>query len=82
MTEQREAQFARDVALREGVAADHPVVQMAVVLLGTIARKSSMAYFSEGNTRPYAELLMENISAASQLFSQPLQEPIPAEGQP
>ncbi|MDR7161195.1 TetR family transcriptional regulator [Arthrobacter sp. BE255] len=82
VTEQREAQFARDVALREGVAADHPVVQMAVVLLGTIARKSSMAYFSEGNTRPYAELLMENISAASQLFSQPLPEPVPAEGHP
>ena len=82
VTEQREAQFARDVALREGVAADHPVVQMAVVLLGTIARKSSMAYFSEGNTRPYAELLMENISAASQLFSQPLQDSVPAEGHP
>jgi AcrR family transcriptional regulator len=82
VTEQREAQFASDVALREGVAADHPVVQMAVALLGTIARKSSMAYFSEGNTRPYAELLMENISAASQLFSQPLQEPVPAEGHP
>ena len=80
VTEQREAQFARDVALREGVAADHPVVQMAVVLLGTIARKSSMAYFSEGNNRPYAELLLENISAASQLFSQSLQEPVPAKG--
>ena len=71
VTEQREAQFARDVARREGVPADHPVVQMAVVLLGTIARKSSMAYFSDGNTRPYQELLMENISAASLLFSQP-----------
>ncbi|GGI85418.1 hypothetical protein GCM10007175_23180 [Pseudarthrobacter scleromae] len=80
VTEQREAQFARDVALREGVAPDHPVVQMAVVLLGTIARKSSMAYFSEGNTRPYAELLMENISAASELFSQPFELPVPAEG--
>lgn len=82
VTEQREAQFARDVALREGVSADHPVVQMAVVLLGTIARKSSMAYFSEGNCRPYADLLMENISAASQLFSQKFELPAPAEGQP
>lgn len=71
VTEQREAQFARDVARREGVAPDHPVVQMAVVLLGTIARKSSMAYFSDGNTRSYPELLLENISAASLLFSQP-----------
>ena len=71
VTEQREAQFARDVARREGVAPDHPVVQMAVVLLSTIARKSSMAYFSDGNTRSYPDLLLENISAASVLFSQP-----------
>ncbi|WP_285244835.1 TetR/AcrR family transcriptional regulator [Pseudarthrobacter sp. fls2-241-R2A-127] len=83
VTEQREAQFARDVARREGVTADHPVVQMAVVLLSTIARKSSMAYFSEGNTRSYPELLLENISAASVLFSQPLDIPdtTAAEGQ-
>jgi AcrR family transcriptional regulator len=79
-TGEREAQFALDVARREGVARDHPVVQMAVVLLGTIARKSSTTYFSDGNTRPYAELLMENISAASQLFSQPYDRPEPAEG--
>jgi AcrR family transcriptional regulator len=72
VTEQREAQFARDVARREGVTPDHPVVQMAVVLLSTIARKSSMAYFSDGNTRSYRDLLLENISAASLLFSQPL----------
>jgi hypothetical protein len=83
VTEQREAQFAKDVARREGVAPDHPVVQMAVVLLSTIARKSSMAYFSDGNTRPYRELLMENISAASLLFSQPFDVPdtTAAEGQ-
>lgn len=83
VTEQREAQFARDVARREGVAADHPVVQMAVVLLSTIARKSSMAYFSDGNTRSYPDLLLENISAASVLFSQPFNTPdtTAAEGQ-
>ncbi|WP_457949047.1 TetR/AcrR family transcriptional regulator [Pseudarthrobacter sp. alpha12b] len=75
VTEQREAQFARDVARREGVAADHPVVQMAVVLLSTIARKSSMAYFSDGNTRSYPDRLLENISAASVLFSQPFDIP-------
>lgn len=75
VTEQREAQFARDVARREGVAPDHPVVQMAVVLLSTIARKSSMAYFSDGNTRSYPDLLLENISAASVLFSQPFDLP-------
>ena len=84
VTERREAQFARDVARREGVATDHPVVQMAVTLLSTIARKSSMAYFADGNTRPYKELLLENISAASLLFSQPFEQPetTAAEGQP
>lgn len=84
VTEQREAQFARDVARREGVEPDHPVVQMAVVLLSTIARKSSMAYFSDGNTRSYPDLLLENISAASLLFSQPFDMPdiTAAEGQP
>ncbi|TDT78830.1 TetR family transcriptional regulator [Arthrobacter sp. AG258] len=83
VTEHREAQFAKDVARREGVAPDHPVVQMAVVLLSTIARKSSMAYFSDGNTRPYRDLLLENISAASLLFSQPFDIPdtTAAEGQ-
>jgi AcrR family transcriptional regulator len=81
-TELREAQFAHDVARREGVAPDHPVVQMGVVLLGTIARKSSMAYFSDGNTRPYAELLIENITAASQLFSQHFEIPETIEGRP
>ncbi|HEY1157867.1 MAG TPA: TetR family transcriptional regulator [Arthrobacter sp.] len=84
VTEQREAQVARDVARREGVAPDHPVVQMAVVLLSTIARKSSMAYFADGNTRSYRDLLLENLSAASLLFSQPIDisDPISAKGQP
>ena len=83
VTEQREAQFARDVARREGLTPDHPAVQMAVVLLSTIARKSSMAYFADGNTRSYRDLLLENLSAASLLFSQPfdIPDPISAKGQ-
>ena len=79
-TGEREAEFARVLAAREGVRPDHPVVRMAVVLLGNIARTSSMAYFSEGNTRPYQELLLENIAAARQLFSQHFDEPVTAEG--
>jgi hypothetical protein len=81
-TEEREAEFARVLAIREGVEPGHPVVQMAVVLLGNIARKSSMAYFSDGNTRTYQELLLMNVSAARQLFSLPFEEPVPAEGRP
>jgi AcrR family transcriptional regulator len=81
-TEEREGEFARVLARREGVDPQHPVIQMAVVLLGTIARKSSMVYFSDGNTRSYQELFLENISAARQLFSQNFEKPLPAEGQP
>ena len=70
-TEEREADFARLLAAREGVAADHPVVRMAVVLLGNVARKTSADYFSEGNARPYKDMLLENIAAARTLFSLP-----------
>jgi AcrR family transcriptional regulator len=81
-TEEREAHFARVLAAREGVAPDHPVVRMAVVAMGSIARHTSMAYFSEGNDRSYQDLLLQNISAARLLFSQPLNLPEPhsAEG--
>jgi AcrR family transcriptional regulator len=71
-SEQREADFSRMLAARENVAPDHPVVRMAVLLLGSIARKTSAAYFSEGNTRPYRDMLLENVAAARTLFSQPL----------
>lgn len=71
-SEEREAQFARMLAAREGVATDHPVVRMAVVLMSNIARKTSAEYFSEGNSRPYKELLLENVEAARTLFSLPL----------
>lgn len=81
-TEKREGEFARILARREGVDPQDPVIQMAVVLLGTIARKSSLTYFSPDNTRPYQELFLENISAARRLFSQNLARPVPAEGQP
>ena len=44
---------------------------MAVLLLGDIARKTSAAYFSDTNTRPYRDMLLENVAAARTLFSQP-----------
>lgn len=71
-SEEREAQFARMLAAREGVATDHPVVRMAVVLMSNIARRTSAEYFSEDNSRPYKELLLENVEAARTLFSLPL----------
>ena len=71
-SEEREAEFARMLAARENVAPDHPVVRMAVLLLGSIARRTSAVYFSEGNTRPYRDMLLENAGAARTLFSQSL----------
>jgi AcrR family transcriptional regulator len=80
-SEEREAEFARMLGAREGVPDDHPVVRMAVTLLGTVARRTSAAYFSAGNTRPYRDMLLENVEAARALFSLPLNLPSkPAEG--
>ena len=80
-SEEREAEFARMLAAREGVPDHHPVVRMAVTLLGTVARRTSAAYFSAGNTRPYRDMLLENVEAARTLFSLPLDFPSkPAEG--
>lgn len=77
-SEQREAEFARMLAARENVPPHHPVVRMAVLLLGSIARKTSAAYFSESNTRSYRDMLLENVAAARTLFSQPLDIAPPA----
>ena len=71
-SEQRDAEFARILAARENVAPDHPAVRMAVLLMGAIARKPGAAYFSDANTRPYRDMLLENVAAAQALFSQPL----------
>lgn len=71
-SEQRDSEFERLVAAREQVPPDHPVVRMAVLLLGDIARKTSAVYFSDTNTRPYRDMLLENVAAARTLFSQPL----------
>jgi AcrR family transcriptional regulator len=74
-SEERESQFAQMLATREGVRPDHPVVRMAVTLLGSIGRKTSASYFSAGNTRRYRDLLLENVTAARTLFSLPLDLP-------
>lgn len=53
------------------MAPEHPVVRTAVLLLGTVARKTSAVYFSEGNTCPDKDMLLENVAAARTLFCQP-----------
>src|SRR5215207_781817 len=80
-SEERGADFGRLIAEREGVEPDHPVVTMAVLLLGSVARKTSADYFSEGNTRPYRQMFLENISSARFLFSQSFDLPAPTHGE-
>ncbi len=51
-TDERERQFAGVLARREGVSPDHPVVQMAVVLLANIARKTQHDFLLRGQHAP------------------------------
>ena len=62
-TEEREADFAR-VCSRPGKAYPRTIPWSAWPLccMGNIARQASADYFSEGNTRPYRDLLLENIA--------------------
>ena len=72
-SQERDAHFVRLVSEREGLPPDHPLVQMTVMLFGALARKTSSAYFAEGNKRSYRELLLENVRAAQTLLAQPLE---------
>jgi AcrR family transcriptional regulator len=74
-SESREADFAALVATREGVSPDHPVVQMATLAFGAISRKSGAQYFTAGNTADYHQVLLGNIHAAVELFSQAFTDP-------
>ena len=74
-TEDREAEFIRLIAAREGIPPDHPVAVMATVIMGAIARKTSSAYFSSTNTLSYHRLLLANVNAAREHFSQPFTSP-------
>jgi hypothetical protein len=70
--EVRERQFAELIAAREGLPADHPEIIMAAAVFGAVTKKTSQQFFSEENTRPYRELLDQNLKAARALFAQPL----------
>jgi AcrR family transcriptional regulator len=74
-SEGREADFAALIAEREGIPPDHPVAVTATAIMGSIARRTSSKYFSTTNTRSYHELLLANINAARELFSQQFTSP-------
>ncbi|MFE4196298.1 TetR/AcrR family transcriptional regulator [Paenarthrobacter sp. NPDC056912] len=76
--EARERQFAELVAAREGLVPDHPEIIVATVAFGAVSKTTAQQFFSEDNTRPYRELLTQNLVAAQKLFSQPL-DTTPAE---
>lgn len=72
LSAERDATFRTLLGEREGVPADHPVVVMAVSAVGSMAHHAHQAYFSETNTRPFPEILLEDAHALQALFSQHL----------
>lgn len=70
--EARERQFMELIAAREGLSPGHPEIIMASAVFGAVSKKTSHQFFSEDNTRPYRELLDQNLAAARKLLSQPL----------
>jgi AcrR family transcriptional regulator len=57
------------VARREGLRADDPLAQTAVVLFGGLVRQSAEAFFSPGNTEPFDRLLRRHLTAAQAIFA-------------
>lgn len=70
--EAKEHQFTELIAAREGLSPDHPEIVMAAAVFGAVSKKTAQQFFSQDNTRPYRELLDQNLAAARKLFSQPL----------
>jgi AcrR family transcriptional regulator len=71
---EREAMSRQLVAEREGVPADHPVVVMAVTMIGAMAHHAHETYLSPTNTRAFREILLEDAQALKTLFAQNLPE--------
>ncbi|MGP0222710.1 TetR/AcrR family transcriptional regulator [Paenarthrobacter sp. NCHU4564] len=70
--EAKEQQFTELIAAREGLSPDHPEIVMAAAVFGAVSKKTAQQFFSQDNTRPYRELLDQNLAAARNLFSQSL----------
>lgn len=70
--EARERQFAELIAGREGLSPEHPEIAMSAAVFGAVSKKTAQQFFSEDNTRPYRELLGQNLAAAQKLLAQPL----------
>ncbi|WP_255767844.1 TetR family transcriptional regulator [Pseudarthrobacter sulfonivorans] len=69
---ERAAASRQIVAQREGVAPDHPVVVMAVTMIGAIANHAHETYFSPSNTRDFRDILLEDAHALKTLLAQNL----------
>lgn len=69
---EREAASRQLIAQREGVQADHPVVVMAVSMIGAVAHHAHESYFSASNTRAFRDILLEDAQALKTLFAQNL----------
>jgi AcrR family transcriptional regulator len=66
---EQERRLTELVARREGLRADDPVAQTAVVLFGGLVRRSAETFFSPGNTEPFDRLLRRHLTAAQTIFA-------------
>ncbi|MGO4383743.1 TetR/AcrR family transcriptional regulator [Specibacter sp. RAF43] len=66
--ETREREFAGVIAQREDLPPDHEMTLVAASVFGTLSRRASQAFFAEGNTLTYRDILAGNLRAAQQIF--------------
>ncbi|WP_159085099.1 TetR/AcrR family transcriptional regulator [Planctomonas deserti] len=66
---EQERRLTELVARREGLPADDPLAQTAVVLIGGLVRRSAETFFTPGNAEPFDVLLRRHLAAAQAIFA-------------
>jgi AcrR family transcriptional regulator len=66
---EQERRLTELVARREGLPADGPLAQTAVVLIGGLVRRSAETFFTPGNAEPFDGLLRRHLAAAQAIFA-------------
>ena len=65
----RELEFTELIAQREQLPPDDPLAIMAAAAFGMCSHRASQVFFSDGNTKPYEELLAANLLNTQKLFN-------------
>jgi AcrR family transcriptional regulator len=66
---QQQQRFIAMVAEREGVDGDRSMPEVAVAVLTALSHVSAEAFFSDSNSRPFDELLLDRLAVAKSLFA-------------